>query len=52
MFLEVAHVGVWKDKRVVTHITTQYEDQMVQVQNKRGRVPQKPETIPKYNNYM
>ncbi|XP_039763769.1 piggyBac transposable element-derived protein 4-like [Pararge aegeria] len=52
MFRDGVHVGVWKDKRVVTYITTQYEDKMVQVQNKRGHVTQKPEAISKYNDYM
>ncbi|XP_026746249.1 piggyBac transposable element-derived protein 4-like [Trichoplusia ni] len=52
MFREGVHVGVWKDKRVVTYITTQYKDRMVPVQNKRGQVTQKPEAISKYNDYM
>ncbi|KAF9422182.1 hypothetical protein HW555_001991, partial [Spodoptera exigua] len=52
MFREGVHVGVWKDKRVVTYITTQYKDRMVPVQNKRGQVTSKPEAISKYNDYM
>ncbi|CAB3221935.1 unnamed protein product [Arctia plantaginis] len=52
MFREGVHVGVWKDKRIVPCITTQYENRMVPVANKRGQVTQKPEAISEYNNYM
>ncbi|KAJ8710273.1 hypothetical protein PYW07_009639 [Mythimna separata] len=52
MFREGVHVGMWKDKRVVSYITTQYEDRMVPVTNRRGQVTQKPEAISKYNEYM
>lgn len=52
MFREGVHVGMWKDKRAVSYITTQYEDRMIPVANKRGQITQKPEAIFKYNNYM
>lgn len=52
MFRDGVHVGAWKDKRIVTYITTQYENRMVPVANKRGQVTEKPEAISKYNDYM
>lgn len=52
MFREGVHVGKWKDKRPVFHITTHYEDKMVPVANKRGHIAQKPDAIARYNDYM
>ncbi|CAK1596431.1 unnamed protein product [Parnassius mnemosyne] len=51
-YCQGVHIGKWKDKRPVTYITTEFEDKMLPITNKRGQVAQKPEAIAKYNDYM
>lgn len=45
-------IGKWKDKRDVTYISTEFENQMVEITNKRGVAKQKPLPIVEYNKYM
>lgn len=51
-FREAVHVGKWKDKRDVVYITTEYNEKMVPVTNKRGQTKDKPEAIARYNDFM
>lgn len=45
-------IGKWKDKRDVTYISTEFENQMVEITNKRGVAKQKPLPIVEYNKCM
>lgn len=45
-------IGKWKDKRDVAYISTEFENQMVDVQTKRNETSRKPLPITKYNAYM
>lgn len=45
-------IGKWKDKRVVTYISSQYENEMVDFLTKRRTIKKKPMPIVQYNSYM
>lgn len=45
-------VGKWKDKRVVSYLSTEYENDMVESINARGQSRTKPLPIVKYNAFM
>ncbi|CAH2009346.1 unnamed protein product [Acanthoscelides obtectus] len=47
-----AMIAKWKDKRDVTYISTEFENNMVSVSNKRGIEKIKPLPIVEYNQYM
>lgn len=49
---ESVMVAKWKDKRVVTYLSTEFENEMVDFINKRGNVVKKPLPIVKYNAHM
>ncbi|CAG4977377.1 unnamed protein product [Parnassius apollo] len=51
-FQESVHIGKWKDKRPLMYITTEYEERVVPVVNKRGQISEKPEAIAKHNVFM
>lgn len=51
-YAEGVLIGKWKDKRVVTYISTEFENDMVQVINKRGEQKTKPKPIVFYNAHM
>ncbi|CAH1973432.1 unnamed protein product [Acanthoscelides obtectus] len=45
-------VGKWRDKRDVLFISTEFDGEMVQEENRRGESKQKPKAIIMYNKYM
>lgn len=45
-------VAKWKDKREVTYISTEFENQMIEIVDRRGNIKQKPLPIVEYNKYM
>lgn len=45
-------VAKWKDKRVVTYISTEFQNNMVVTHNRHGVPREKPLPIVKYNTYM
>lgn len=45
-------VGKWKDKRTVLYISTEFENDMVSITNKRGQQMTKPLPIVQYNAHM
>ncbi|KAJ8883397.1 hypothetical protein PR048_015240, partial [Dryococelus australis] len=45
-------IGKWKDRRDVSYISTEFENTMVEVENKRKQVETKPLPIVKYNAFM
>lgn len=45
-------VGKWKDKRDVTYISTEYTNDMIGTENRRGHVKEKPKPIVQYNTNM
>ncbi|XP_046666746.1 piggyBac transposable element-derived protein 4-like [Homalodisca vitripennis] len=49
---EQVTVAKWKDKRVVTYITTEFENNMVESRNRHGVARVKPLPIVKYNTFM
>lgn len=51
-YAEGVMIGKWKDKREVTYISTEFENCMASVTNKRGEERMKPEPIIKYNAFM
>ncbi|XP_031769579.1 piggyBac transposable element-derived protein 4-like [Galleria mellonella] len=52
LFLNGVHIGKWKDKRNVLYISTEHDNEMMEVTNKRGAVLVKPSAIIHYNNFM
>lgn len=52
MYRDNVHVGMWKDKRPVLYLTTECENKMIPVANKRGQVTMKPTAIAQYNKFM
>jgi hypothetical protein len=52
LFLDGVHIGKWKDKRYVLYISTEHDDEMLEVTNKRGQVLVKPSAIVHYNSFM
>ncbi|CAK1582148.1 unnamed protein product [Parnassius mnemosyne] len=51
-FLNGVHIGKWRDKRNVLYISTEHDDEMVEVASKRGQVLLKPSAIVHYNSFM
>lgn len=51
-YAEGVMVANWKDKRVVSYISTEYENEMVTVIDSRGNEREKPLPIVKYNAFM
>lgn len=51
-YAEGVMIGKWKDKRVVTYLSTEYENEMVEFNTRRGTVVNKPLPIIHYNAYM
>lgn len=51
-YAEGIMIGKWKDKRIVTYVSSEYENEMVTVVNKRGQEVQKPLPIVQYNAHM
>ena len=45
-------IGKWKDKRDVTYISTEFQNSMQNVANRRGQEKEKPLPIIKYNEFM
>lgn len=45
-------IGKWRDKREVTYISTEFGNSMVEFENRRHEVQQKPHPILEYNKYM
>lgn len=45
-------VGKWRDKRDVLFLSTEFEEEMIEVRRKRGEVVVKPKAIAKYNEFM
>lgn len=45
-------VGKWRDKRDVAYISTEFQNEMTEVRNKRQQVKTKPKPIVEYNKYM
>lgn len=45
-------IGKWKDKRDVTYISTEFKNEMVNIQTRRGAEKEKPLAICEYNKYM
>ncbi|CAK1592605.1 unnamed protein product [Parnassius mnemosyne] len=52
LFLNGVHVGKWKDKRCVLYLSTEHDNEMMEVTNKRGTVLVKPSAIIHYNSFM
>lgn len=52
MFSTGVHIGKWRDKRDVTYITTEFENEMGIFRNKRGKEIEKPAAIIAYNTNM
>lgn len=52
MFFNGVHVGKWRDKRNVTYITTEFENEIGVFRNKRGQESEKPVAVIGYNKYM
>ncbi|GBP03985.1 PiggyBac transposable element-derived protein 4 [Eumeta japonica] len=46
------HIGKWRDERYVLYISTEHDNEMLEVTNKRGQVLVKPSAIVHYNNFM
>lgn len=46
------YVSAWKDKRIVTMITTQHHPRMVTTRNRFGKQITKPKEVEMYNKYM
>lgn len=51
-YAEDVMIGKWKDKRVVTYLSTQYENNIVDFHTRRNTVVRKPLPIIQYNAYM
>lgn len=51
-YAEGVCIAKWKDKRVVSYISTEFENDMVQITNKREILRDKPLPIVKYNAFM
>lgn len=45
-------IGKWRDKREVLYISTEFENEIVNVQNKRKEIISKPLPLVNYNKYM
>ncbi|XP_028173396.1 piggyBac transposable element-derived protein 4-like [Ostrinia furnacalis] len=52
VFLNNVHIGKWRDKRYVLYISTEHDNEMMEVTNKRGQVLLKPSAIVHYDNFM
>ncbi|GBP86943.1 PiggyBac transposable element-derived protein 4 [Eumeta japonica] len=52
VFLNNVHIGKWRDERYVLYISTEHDNEMLEVTNKRGKVLVKPSAIVHYNNFM
>lgn len=46
------HIGKWRDKRYVLYISTEHDNEIMEVTNKKGEVLAKPSAIVHYNNFM
>ncbi|KAK9703836.1 Transposase IS4 [Popillia japonica] len=44
-------IGKWRDKREVYYISTEYENDMVEIENRRKQKVRKPKPIVQYNKY-
>lgn len=51
-YAEGVMIGKWRDKRLVMYISTEFENDMVTVVNKRKQEKQKPNPIVHYNAHM
>lgn len=45
-------IGKWKDKRDVTYISNEYENNIIETTNRRGEIKSKPLPIIQYNKFM
>ncbi|KAJ8937870.1 hypothetical protein NQ314_011671 [Rhamnusium bicolor] len=45
-------VGKWKDKREVLYLSTEFENNLTEIENRRGKQLKKPLPILEYNKYM
>lgn len=45
-------IGKWKDKREVSYISSEFPNDLVETQNKRGLTKEKPLPIAEYNKFM
>lgn len=45
-------IGKWKDKREILYISTEFSNEIVLTQNKRGQPNEKPLPIAEYNKYI
>ncbi|GBP26194.1 hypothetical protein EVAR_74956_1 [Eumeta japonica] len=52
VFLNNVHIGKWRDKQYVLYISTEHDNEMLEVTNKRGQVLLKPSALVHYNNFM
>ncbi|XP_046976423.1 piggyBac transposable element-derived protein 4-like [Vanessa cardui] len=52
LFLNGVHIGKWRDKRYVLYISTEHDNEMMEVTDKRGNVIVKPAAIIHYNKFM
>ncbi|XP_045446632.1 piggyBac transposable element-derived protein 4-like [Melitaea cinxia] len=46
------HIGCYRDKRYIPYISTEHDDEMVTVTNKRGISKEKPKALAFYNRFM
>nr|XP_034839650.1 piggyBac transposable element-derived protein 4-like [Maniola hyperantus] len=46
------YVSAWKDKRIVTMITTQHHPRLIITRNRFGKLLKKPKEVAEYNKYM
>lgn len=51
-YAEGVLVGKWRDKRTVMYISTEFENNMVSITNRRGQEREKPLPIVQYNAHM
>lgn len=45
-------IGKWKDKRLVLYVSTEHDNDMVTIENRRRQQKKKPKPIVQYNAYM
>ncbi|CAG5026014.1 unnamed protein product [Parnassius apollo] len=46
------HIGCFRDKRYIPYISTEFDNEMVVVESKRGNKKMKPKVLAEYNKYM
>lgn len=52
LYSEGVMVGLWRDKRQVSYVSTEFGNDMIRDFNRRGLEKEKPEAIVMYNKYM